>query len=193
MLKNIRERLEAECAHVEVAFPYFLERSAPVSGAKALMRYRCRFNAEAKGGEDDFAVGIQVPVTSLCPCSKAVSDYGAHNQRGYIDIEIRTRKTDDGLPEIVWFEELIEIAESSASAPVFPLLKREDERHVTMLAYDNPVFVEDIVRNLARKLMQDNRIIWFRARADNHESIHDHNAFAQVSWRRGTAPLTGKG
>jgi GTP cyclohydrolase I len=115
-----------------------------------------------------------VPVTSLCPCSKAISDYGAHNQRGYI--RIYTRST-----EIVWIEELIDVAESSASTPVYALLKREDERYLTMQAYENPVFVEDMVRNAAVRLREDPRITWFRVRAENHESIHNHNAFAQVT------------
>ena len=118
---------------------------------------------------------VRVPVTSLCPCSKEISDYGAHNQRGYITIEVRTRPDDDGEPELVWIEELIEIAEQSASAPVYPLLKRPDERHVTMQAYDNPVFVEDMVRNVAAELSRDGRIAsFFRTfRVVNRESIRN--------------------
>jgi GTP cyclohydrolase I len=184
ILGQLKTRLCAESAHMEVAFPYFLERTAPISRAKALMDYQCRFSGELNGGSADFVLSVSVPVTSLCPCSKAISDYGAHNQRGLITIEIRTANTGEGLPEMVWIEELVEIAESSASAPVYALLKREDERHVTMQAFDNPVFVEDVVRNLAMKMQADERITWFRAHALNQESIHNHNAFAEIEWRR---------
>ena len=118
-----------------------------------------------------------VPVTSLCPCSKAISDYGAHNQRGVINIEVRSRRI-DGAPALVWIEELIAIAERSASAPVYPLLKRVDERHVTMQAYENPVFVEDMVRHVAVQLQNDSRLSWFRVHAVNYESIHNHSVFA---------------
>lgn len=124
-----------------------------------------------------------MPVTSLCPCSKAISDYGAHNQRGVITIEVRSARQ-DGEAALIWIEELIDIAERSASAPVYPLLKRADERHVTMQAYDNPVFVEDMVRNVAAQLQEDSRVAWFRVHAVNHESIHNHGAFASVTWRR---------
>ena len=148
------------------------------------MDYQCQFTGEVNGHQPDFILSVCVPVTSLCPCSKAISDYGAHNQRGQITIEVRTRQAEDGLPELIWIEELVEVAESSASAPVYALLKRQDERHVTMQAYDNPVFVEDIVRNVASKLQSDERIAWFRVHALNHESIHNHGAFAQIEWAR---------
>jgi GTP cyclohydrolase IB len=184
VLEEVRTRLEAESAHIEVRFPYFLERRAPVSDASALMDYQCTFTGEIINGTCDFVLGVNVPVTSLCPCSKAISSYGAHNQRGYLNIQTRSIRSDSGEPEIIWIEELIDVAEASASAPVYALLKREDERHVTMQAYDNPVFVEDMVRNVAVKLREDPRIAWFRVRADNHESIHNHNAFAELSWQR---------
>lgn len=184
ILGELKSRLNAESAHMEVAFPYFIERRAPVSGAAALMDYQCRFAGEVNGDKDDFVLSVCVPVTSLCPCSKAISDYGAHNQRGHVTIEVRCRRTDEGLPALVWIEELVEIAESSASAPVYALLKRQDERHVTMQAYDNPVFVEDLVRNVAMKLQADERITWFHVHALNQESIHNHNAFAEIEWRR---------
>jgi len=184
ILRDLKKSLEAERSHIELTFPYFLERTAPVSGAKALMDYECSFVGEANGSADDFVLGIRVPVSSLCPCSKAISDYGAHNQRGYIKIEVRNVPNGNGSSNFIWLEELVEIAERAASAPVFPLLKREDERFVTMQAYDNPVFVEDMVRNVASSLMNDLRIAWFRVVAENHESIHNHNVFAQVSWRR---------
>lgn len=129
-------------------------------------------------------MGVSVPVTSLCPCSKSISDYGAHNQRGQITIEVQTMPTDQGEDTIVWIEELIEIAESSASAPVYSLLKRADERHVTMQAYENPVFVEDMARGVAAKLQSDQRVAWFKVGVVNQESIHNHNAFASLEWRR---------
>jgi GTP cyclohydrolase I len=187
LLKNLQDRLEAESTRVEFHFPYFLERAAPASGAKGLMDYECWFHGEAKGTERDLVLGVRVPVTSLCPCSKAISDYGAHNQRGYITIEVRNTPSEDGESTLIWIEELVEVAEKSASAPVYPLLKRDDERYVTMQAYDNPVFVEDMVRNVASKLKSDERVAWFRVHAVNHESIHNHGAFAEIKWDRTTS------
>lgn len=184
LLRDLREKLSAESAHVEARFPYFIERKAPVSGAAALMDYECSFNAVADDRNDSFVFGVKVPVTSLCPCSKAISDYGAHNQRGYITVLVRTVRDAEGHYKMVWFEELIDIAERSASAPVYPLLKRVDERHVTMQAFDNPVFVEDMVRNVTTALQSDERIDWFSVHAINHESIHNHGAFASVEWER---------
>lgn len=180
ILKDLKERLDAVTARVEVSFPYFVERTAPVTGLKAPMDYECFFHAEANGQMSDFIVGVKVPVKSLCPCSKAISDYGAHNQRGIVTIQVRSVRDSNGSPGLIWIEELIEIAEKSASAPVYPLLKREDERFVTMQAYDNPVFVEDVVRNVARRLREDSRIAWFEVRIVNHESIHNHCAFAVI-------------
>lgn len=185
ILEDLRERLDAAGARVEVSFPYFLERKAPVSGAGGLMDYECSFVGELRSdAEPDFILGVRVPVTTLCPCSKAISDYGAHNQRGYVEMEIRSQQAENGLPEVVWIEELIEIAEQSASAPVYPLLKRPDERYVTMQAHDNPTFVEDVVRNVALLLKEDERVAWFRIHAENQESIHNHSAFACVEWSR---------
>jgi GTP cyclohydrolase I len=184
ILRELKERLDAESAHIEVHFPYFLERSAPVSGARALMDYECAFTGEMNGGNSDFVLGVRVPVTSLCPCSKAISEYGAHNQRGYVTVEVRSRQGEGATPELIWIEELVEYAEASASAPLYPLLKREDERHVTMQAYDNPAFVEDVVRDVAIRLQSDERIVWFKVHALNQESIHNHNAFAQIEWSR---------
>jgi GTP cyclohydrolase I len=177
VLDDLRSTLDADSAQIDVQFDYFLERSAPASGATALMDYHCGFVGRLSQDEFDFVLCVQVPVTSLCPCSKAISDYGAHNQRGVIAIQCRSE-------EIVWIEDLIEVAEASASSPVYPLIKRDDERFVTMQAYDNPVFVEDMVRNVAVKLRVDERISWFRVRAENYESIHNHNAFAEVSEAR---------
>ncbi len=187
LLRELRAKLNAESAHVEARFPYFIERKAPVSGAAALMDYECSFNAVTNGATDNFVFGVRVPVTSLCPCSKAISDYGAHNQRGYITILVRTARDGQGNYRMVWFEELIDIGERSASAPVYPLLKRADERHVTMQAFDNPVFVEDMVRNVTTALQSDERIDWFSVYALNHESIHNHGAFASVQWERSSS------
>lgn len=184
MLRELKQRLNAEAARIEVAFPYFVEKAAPSSGAKALMDYQCSFIGELNGGNVDFVVGVDVPVTSLCPCSKSISDYGAHNQRGVISVAVRGERGADGASEFIWIEELIDIAERSASAPVYPLLKRPDERHVTMQAYDNPVFVEDMVRNVATDLQADRRVAWFQVHAVNHESIHNHSAFASLAWTR---------
>lgn len=179
ILHDLKECLESDAAHIEVDFAYFLTRQAPVSGSVAPMDYRCAFIGESNRKKDDFLVRVRVPVTTLCPCSKEISDYGAHNQRGTITLTIRPKRK-NGLWEFIWIEELITIAEKSASAPVYPLLKRPDERHVTMQAFDNPVFVEDVVRKAAKFLKEDRRIQWFEIRAVNQESIHNHSAFAVV-------------
>lgn len=179
VLHELKTRLESEAAHIDVEFPYFLARRAPVTGAEAPMEYRCGFIAESNGKKDDFLLRVRVPVTTLCPCSKEISDYGAHNQRGTITITVRPCRS-NGLWELIWIEELIAVAERSASAPLYPLLKRPDERHVTMQAFDNPVFVEDVVRNVAKLLRKDKRLQWFEVKAVNQESIHNHSAFAIV-------------
>jgi GTP cyclohydrolase I len=184
ILEVLRRRLDAETARIELAFPYFIERAAPVTGAKALMDLQCSFVGEITASGDDFVTAVTVPVTSLCPCSKTISDYGAHNQRTYVTIELRTVSRRFDADCVVWIEELVEIAEAASSCPVYPLLKRADERHVTMQAYDNPKFVEDIVRDVALRLRDDGRIRWFRTRARSDESIHNHCAFAEVEWER---------
>ncbi|MCC8189512.1 MAG: GTP cyclohydrolase FolE2 [Planctomycetes bacterium] len=187
IVRRLRTRLEAERARIEVAFPYFMERAAPVSGLRSLMPYDCRYTAEVNGTGDDFVVGVRVPISTLCPCSKAIADYGAHNQRGYVDIEVRAERTTAGRPRMVWIEELVAAGERAGSAPVFPLLKREDERALTMQAYDNPAFVEDVVRQVAADLRDDTRVAWLRVRAETLESIHDHNAFAVICCRKNLA------
>jgi len=180
ILHDLKKALDAKSAQIEVKFPYFISKPAPVSGAQAKIGYNCTFFGDSNGRKDDFMLAVEVPVTTLCPCSKEISDYGAHNQRGYVYMRVRTRKKADGQWDFVWIEELIAIAEKSASAPVYALLKRPDERHVTMQAFDNPVFVEDVVRNVASQLRREKRVTWFEVRAVNHESIHDHSAFAVV-------------
>jgi len=183
ILHELKKRLEAESAHMEVSFPYFIDKAAPVSGARAKICCQCTFSVSCNGRKSDIALRVVVPVTTLCPCSKEISDYGAHNQRGHVTIEVRPRKARHGWAWI-WIEELVEIAERSASAPVYALLKRPDERHVTMQAHDNPVFVEDLVRNVSLLLQRDKRVTSFVVRAVNQESIHAHDAFAQVTWKR---------
>lgn len=181
ILRELCRKLGAESAEIEVRFPYFLKRSAPISKAQGLMDYECSFTGVLNRKREDFVLGVKVPVTTVCPCSKEISDYGAHNQRGHLTVEVRSRMQPERADGI-WIEDLIEIAERSASAPVYSLIKRVDERHVTMQAYNNPVFVEDIVRNLALQLKEHKKVQWFRVYAVNEESIHNHNAFARIEW-----------
>jgi GTP cyclohydrolase I len=183
ILHELKRRLDAENAHMELAFPHFIDKAAPVSGARAKVCCQCTFSIRCNGRKDDVSLRVVVPVTTLCPCSKEISDYGAHNQRGHVTIEVRPAMTKEGWAWI-WIEELVEVAERSASAPVYALLKRPDERHVTMQAHDNPVFVEDLVRNVALFLKEDTRISSFEVQAINQESIHAHDAFARVVWKR---------
>jgi GTP cyclohydrolase I len=184
ILHTLRERLDAERARMEVAFTYFVEKAAPVTGSRGLMDYECSFVGESDGVKDDFILGVRVPVTTLCPCSKEISKYGAHNQRGYVTIEVRGARSEEGAPDLIWIEELINVAEKSGSAPVYPLVKRRDEKHITEQAYENPKFVEDVVREVALQLQSDSRVVWFKAQVVNDESIHNHNAFARIEWSR---------
>jgi GTP cyclohydrolase I len=153
-----------------------------VAGAKQFkVGCDCVFMGTSNGTRDDLILRVTVPVTTLCPCSKEISEYGAHNQRGYVTLEVRPKPKGAGC-ELILIEDLIEVAEKSGSAPVYALLKRTDERHVTMQAYDNPVFVEDLVRNAALSLKKDKRITSFEVKAENQESIHDHDAFAKITF-----------
>ena len=170
---DIKERLNAADAHLELAFTYFINKSAPVTGSPGLMDYEVTFEA-VSNGVDDFLLGVKVPATSLCPCSKIISAYGAHNQRCHIEAKVRTTGG------IFWIEDLVKILESAASAEVYSVLKRPDEKHVTELAYDNPRFVEDIVRELAVKLEAEDRITWYAITSENFESIHNHQAYAMI-------------
>jgi len=183
-LRDLRAKQVTEDAHVEICFPMFLERSAPVSRSRAFLGFDCRFVADMKGKDVDLVMEVKVPVTSLCPCSRQISDYGAHNQRGTITIAVSTTMDKDGYPDQIWLEDLIDVAEACGSAPVYPLLKRKDERHVTMQAYDNPVFVEDMVRNVVVRLQADPRVAAYTVHVENFESIHDHSAFAKREWSR---------
>ncbi len=178
ILKAMLERFHSETSHLVMRFPYFIEKEAPVSRARSLMDYTCGFLADMKrqreGDHLDLVLEVVAPLTTLCPCSRAISRQGAHNQRSQVTLRVRTRS-------LVWLEDLIALAESAASAPVYALLKREDERWVTEHAYAHPRFAEDIVRSIALRLRKDRRILWYEAEAENFESIHNHNAFASLS------------
>jgi len=172
MLGEMKKKLGATTAHLEMEFPYFIEKKAPVSRARSLMEYTCSFAATL--AEDfDFLLGIRIPVTSLCPCSKELSAYGAHNQRSIISIKVR-------YSNFIWIEELVSLVEECGSSPVYSLLKRVDEKYVTEKAYDNPKFVEDIVREVTEKLLAEPDISWFSVEAENFESIHKHSAYAFI-------------
>lgn len=173
MPRELLQRLDAEKAHVEFRFPYFRSKKAPVTGAEGLLDYGVVFDVTAAKDELDFVVTVEVPVTTLCPCSKAISARGAHNQRGVVTLSVRFTKP-------VWIEDLIELVEDSASSELFSILKRPDEKAVTEAAYDNPVFVEDLVRNVAARIKSHPDITWFHVEAENYESIHNHNAWAVI-------------
>jgi GTP cyclohydrolase FolE2 len=182
VLRSLQERLGSSAARMRVTFPYFLRRHAPVSGASALTAYRCGFTGSIRGSDARVVITATVPVTSVCPCSKAISDYGAHNQRGHLTIDAVPTPVGSGGVATIWFDELIAVAEASASSPVFPVLKRVDERHVTMRGYDHPVFVEDMVRAVAERLRLNPRIKRFRVEGVTDGSIHNHCAFARHTW-----------
>jgi len=177
ILEQLIAKLHAEQAHADFEFPFFLEKEAPVSKAKSLINYRVRFSATlAKNKKEnpfDFVITVIVPVTTLCPCSKAISKVGAHNQRGEVTFSVRSKKA-------MWIEEMIRRVEDAASCELYTLLKRPDEKFVTEQAYDNPVFVEDLVRNIAMSSEADPNILWYRIEAENFESIHNHNAYALI-------------
>ena len=173
ILKEIRDHLEAKSAHLEISFPYFIDKEAPVSRAKSKMIYHCKFSGSLRLDKLDFKVQVKVPVTSLCPCSKAISENGAHNQRSMVMVNFSFK-------EFVWIEDMIKLIEDAASCDIFPLLKRPDEKYVTERAYAHPMFVEDMVREIAGLLLQDQNITWFTVEAENMESIHNHNAYAFV-------------
>jgi len=173
ILYAMQQKFQAATSHLEMEFPYFMVKRAPVSGMESVMDYFARFDATASHREIDFVLTVKAMVTTLCPCSKAIAAYGAHNQRGEVTVQIRSRKA-------VWIEDLIAIIESSASSELYALLKRQDEKAVTERAYDNPVFVEDLVRNVAVKLNGHSDVTWYKVEAENHESIHNHNAYACI-------------
>jgi len=173
MLVEMTRRLDATSGHIEMSFPYFVMKEAPVSGVRSLMNYETSLTGEVHDGRIDMSIRVVVPVTSLCPCSKKISNYGAHNQRSHITITAR-------VCEHLWIEELIDIAESEASSELYGILKRPDEKYVTERAYDNPKFVEDIVRDVAVRLNTEDRVRAYIVEAENFESIHNHSAYALI-------------
>jgi GTP cyclohydrolase IB len=173
ILHSLQKKLHATTSHLEIEFPYFMSKTSPVSRQHSLMDYVARFDATASGLDIDFILTVKANVTTLCPCSKAIAKYGAHNQRGEVTVAIRFKKA-------VWIEDLIAMIETSASSELYALLKRQDEKAVTERAYENPVFVEDLVRNVALQLNADKRVNWYKVEAENFESIHNHNAYACI-------------
>ena len=176
ILAAMQRRLHAATAHLEMEFPFFLAKRAPVTGKESVMDYTARFDAAACGEEVDFLLTVKANVTTLCPCSKAISRYGAHNQRGTVTVQLRFKRP-------IWIEDVIAMIEASASSELYALLKRQDEKAVTERAYENPVFVEDLVRNVALRLNAHADVTWYRVEAENHESIHNHNAYACIEKR----------
>ena len=177
ILLEMKLKLKAKSAHLEVEFPYFIEKEAPVTRSKSLMEYICRFcGSSDQRGKDDFYVGIVVPITTVCPCSKEISKYGAHNQRSIVTVRLRFRK-------FIWIEDIIQLIEDCASCDLYSILKRPDEKYVTEKAYKNPMFVEDVVREIAKRLKRDLNITWYAVESENFESIHNHSAYAYVESR----------
>jgi GTP cyclohydrolase I len=173
ILRSLQKKLNAATSHLEIEFPYFMVKQAPVSGGEGVMDYTARFDATACGAEIDFMLTVKANVTTLCPCSKAIAKYGAHNQRGEVTVALRSTK-------VVWIEDVVAMIEGAASSELYALLKRQDEKAVTERAYENPVFVEDLVRNVALRLNADARVSWYKVEAENFESIHNHNAYACI-------------
>ena len=173
ILHAMQAKLNSAVAHLEMEFPYFLVKKAPVSGLESVMDYTARFDATATGKDIDFVLTVKAGVTTLCPCSKAISRFGAHNQRGLVTVQVRSRKA-------IWIEDVIALVEGSASSELYSLLKRRDEKAVTERAYENPVFVEDLVRTVALKLNAHPDVTWYKVEAENFESIHNHNAYASI-------------
>lgn len=172
ILVEMRKKLKADTAHLEVSFPYFIKKKAPVTGSEGLVEYGCTILGVANHGVD-LGVEVTVPITTLCPCSKEIAEAGAHNQRGEVKVRVRFKK-------FIWIEDLIDEIEQSASCEVYSLLKRPDEKYVTEKAYRNPMFVEDVVREIAKRLDRDENIVWFSVGSETLESIHKHNAYAYI-------------
>ena len=184
MLDEIRKKLDSQKAYGKISFPYFMEKKAPVSASEGIMEYTCSYEAEVGSCSEDrkFYINIQVPVTSLCPCSKAISEYGAHNQRSFVRVKLLYK-------DFFWIEDVIEKIEECASSPLYSLLKRQDEKFVTEHAYENPRFVEDIVREVYLSLKKMS-FSWFSVEAENEESIHYHNAYAYTEYQEGLNQTT---
>lgn len=176
ILQKIRELLHAEEAHMEMEFDYFIEKKAPVSKLSSFMGYTCRFLASYRNGED-FVLSVTVPVMTLCPCSKEISAFGAHNQRCMVTVQVR-------YTGMVWIEDIVELVEQSSSGGLYTILKRPDEKHVTEYAYNNPMFVEDVVRETAMRLDALEQVTWYTVEAESQESIHNHNAYASYERKK---------
>ena len=173
LLLDIKQRLEARRAYARFCFPYFIKKSAPASGIPALVSYQCRLTGELDDEGQHFCLEVDVPVMTVCPCSKAISDEGAHSQRAMVRMNLRMKV-------FSWLEDFIDIAEASGSSAVYTLLKREDEKFVTEQAFAHPTFVEDVVRNVAQRLSEHGQVEWFSVEVESMESIHNHNAFARI-------------
>jgi GTP cyclohydrolase I len=182
MLAEMTVRLEAKAGHIEMCFPYFVNKTAPVSGVQSLMDYEVTLIGELHDGKPSINVRIVVPVTSLCPCSKEISRFGAHNQRSHVTLNVKTHG-------FIWIEELIDLVENDASCDLYGLLKRPDEKYVTEKAYENPKFVEDLVRDIAAKLNADERIVAYSVESENFESIHNHSAYAMIQRDKAVEPV----
>ncbi|WP_036300134.1 GTP cyclohydrolase FolE2 [Methylotenera sp. L2L1] len=173
ILREMVKRLEAESGHIEMTFPYFVNKAAPISGVKSLLDYEVTFIGEIHQDNFEITVKVLVPVTSLCPCSKKISNYGAHNQRSHVTVTAL-------INDFIWIEDIIDLVEKQASCELYGLLKRPDEKFVTERAYDNPKFVEDMVRDVAAQLNAEKRIIAYTVESENFESIHNHSAYALI-------------
>jgi len=173
MLTDMVQRLEAQSGYIEMQFPYFIEKAAPVSGVKSLMDYQVNLVGQIDNGHLDSTLEVTIPVKSLCPCSKQISEYGAHNQRSHITVGINCSTK-------LWLNELIKMVEAQASAELYAILKRPDEKFITEQAYNNPKFVEDVVRDVANEFDNNDKILRYYVHAENFESIHNHSAFAVI-------------
>ena len=174
ILTQMKSHLDARSAHIEVTFPFFIEKKAPVSRCAGLMDYTCRLVGSVNSSKLDLVSEVSVPISSVCPCSREISESGAHNQRGMVHLRTRFKR-------FIWIEDMIELVESAASCDVFSVLKRADEKYVTEKGFSNPKFVEDIVRDIAVALKADRNITWFDVSVENFESIHNHNAYAYIT------------
>ncbi|MBU0699195.1 MAG: GTP cyclohydrolase I FolE2 [Proteobacteria bacterium] len=175
VLEKMKQHLNAASAVIEVTFPYFIEKKAPISGSPGLLDYTCRIvGSSDPEGKVDLVSEVIVPISSVCPCSKEISEIGAHNQRGEVQLSTRFKK-------FIWMEDMIELVEACASCEVYSVLKRVDEKCVTERGFSNPKFVEDIVRDIAKKIKEDSNITWFSVSAENFESIHNHSAYAHIT------------
>ncbi|MCE5244773.1 MAG: GTP cyclohydrolase FolE2 [Syntrophobacteraceae bacterium] len=174
VLREMQERLQSESAHLEVRFPYFVRKLSPITETPGLMEYGCRMcGAMDRMTGYDLVLEVNVPITTVCPCSKEISEQGAHNQRGMVNLAVRFKR-------FIWIEDLVQLVERAASCEVYSILKRPDEKFVTEKAYENPKFVEDVVRDIAWALQQDRNVLWFKVDVENFESIHNHSAYASI-------------